>query len=125
MSEHGATWTMRRRRSLPNLSSVEGLGLARCPGSTPASPADLARVDIEGIQMVCLLYLNENSIAHARYLIRRLRRRMPEISILVAFLSLPADPSAQGAARTATKAELYLDFACRHSRSNLCGLAPV
>ena len=71
-----------------------------------ASPADLARVDIEGIEMVCLLYLNENSIAHARYLIRRLRHRMPEISILVAFLSLPADPSAQGAARTATKAEL-------------------
>jgi hypothetical protein len=71
-----------------------------------ASPADLARVDIEGIEMVCLLYLNENSIAHARYLIRRLRHRMPEISILVAFLSLPADPSAQVSARKATKAEL-------------------
>ena len=70
-----------------------------------ASPADLARVDIEGIEMVCLLYLNENSIAHARYLIRRLRHRMPEISILVAFLSLPADPSAQVNARKATKAD--------------------
>ncbi len=70
-----------------------------------ASPADLARVEIEGIQMVCLLYLNDNSIAHARYLIRRLRHRMPAIPILVAFPSLPADPSAQAAAAKAIKAD--------------------
>jgi predicted PurR-regulated permease PerM len=70
-----------------------------------ASPAHLARVDIEGIEMVCLLYLNENSVAHARYLIRRLRHRMPATSIVVAFLSLPADPSGQVSARKATKAE--------------------
>jgi hypothetical protein len=55
--------------------------------------------------MVCLLYLNENSIAHARYLIRRLRHRMPATSILVAFLSLPADPSGHVSVRNATKAE--------------------
>lgn len=70
-----------------------------------ASPADLARVEIEGIHMVCLLYLNDNSIAHARYLIRRLRHRMPAIPILVAFPSLPADPSAQAGAAKATKAD--------------------
>jgi hypothetical protein len=59
------------------------------------SPANLARLETEGIQMVCLLYLNENSIAHARYLVRRMRRRMPAMPMLVAFLSLPADQSAE------------------------------
>jgi len=62
-------------------------------------------VEIDGIQMVCLLYLNDNSIAHARYLIRRLRHRMPAIPILVAFPSLPADPSAQAGAAKAIKAD--------------------
>ena len=70
-----------------------------------ASPADLARVEIEGIQMICLLYLNDNSIAHARYLIRRLRHRMPATPILVAFPSLPTDPSAQVSVGKATKAD--------------------
>jgi predicted PurR-regulated permease PerM len=81
-----------------------GIG-ARALSWVDASPVDLAPVDIEGIQMVCLLYLNENSTAHARYLIRRLRRRMPAISILVAFLSLSVDESAQSSARKATRAD--------------------
>ena len=55
--------------------------------------------------MVCLVYLNENSVAHARYLIRRLRHRMPSISVLVAYLSLPSDQSAQINARKATNAD--------------------
>jgi hypothetical protein len=63
-------------------------------------------VDIEGIQMVCLLYLNENSIAHARYLIRRMRRRMPAIPMLVAFLSLSAGQSAEISEIKATKADI-------------------
>jgi hypothetical protein len=66
--------------------------------------AATARVEIESIQMVCLLYLNENSIAHARYLVRRMRRRMPAIPMLVAFLSLPADQSAETI--KATKADV-------------------
>ena len=90
---------------LAQLVERRGIG-ARALSWVDASPAHLARVDVEGIQMVCLLYLNENSIAHARYLIRRLHRRMPAISILVAFLSLSADQSVQVSALEATKADV-------------------
>jgi hypothetical protein len=90
---------------LAQLVERRGIG-ARVLSWVDASPANLARVEIEGVQMVCLLYLNENSIAHARYLVRRMRRRMPEIPMLVAFLSLPADQAAQASATKATKADV-------------------
>ncbi len=85
---------------LAQLVERRGMG-ARVLSWVDASPTNLGRVDIEGIQMVCLLYLNENSIAHARYLIRRMRRRMPATPMLVAFLSLSAGQSAE-----ATKADI-------------------
>jgi predicted PurR-regulated permease PerM len=90
---------------LAQLLERRGIG-ARVLSWVDASPANLARVEIEGIQMVCLLYLNENSIAHARYLVRRMRRRMPAIPMLVAFLSLRADQAAQESAVKATKADV-------------------
>jgi predicted PurR-regulated permease PerM len=70
-----------------------------------ASSGDLSRISVDGIRMVCLIYLNENSIAHARYLIRRLRRRMPATPVLVAFLSMSVDPAAQSSLRAATGAD--------------------
>jgi hypothetical protein len=79
---------------LGQLAERRGIG-ARVLSWVDVSPANLARLETEGIQMVCLLYLNENSIAHARYLVRRMRRRMPAMPMLVAFLSLPADQSAE------------------------------
>lgn len=86
---------------------VERRGIeARALSWIDASAPNLARVDTAGIQMVCIVYLNENSVAHARYLIRRLRHRMPSISILVALLSLPSDQSAQVSARKATNADV-------------------
>ena len=90
---------------LAQLVERRGMG-ARVLSWVDASPANLGRVDIEGIQMVCLLYLNENSIAHARYLIRRMRRRMPAIPMLVAFLSLSAGQSAEISEIKATKADI-------------------
>jgi predicted PurR-regulated permease PerM len=88
---------------LSQLAERRGIG-ARVLSSADASPANLARVDMEGIHMVCLLYLNENSIAHARYLIRRLQRRAPAIPVLVAFLSLPDGQAAEISALKATNA---------------------
>ena len=50
-------------------------------------------------------YLNENSVAHARYFLRRLRRRLTGISLVVTFLSGSTDPSWQSDARAAIKAD--------------------
>ena len=53
-----------------------------------------ASLDMSGIQVVCLSYMNPNSIAHARYAVRRLRRRT-NVPIVVGFWSVdPADPKA-------------------------------
>jgi hypothetical protein len=79
---------------------------ARVLSWTDASPANLPSVKVEGIHMVCLLYLNEDSVAHARYLVRRMRRRLPAIPILVAFLSLSTDQLAGASAIEATKADV-------------------
>jgi predicted PurR-regulated permease PerM len=86
---------------------VERRGMrARVLSWIDASPANLSSVEIDGIQMVCLLYLNEHSVAHARYLVRRMRRRMPTIPMLVAFLSMVADQSGQTTALKATKGDI-------------------
>jgi hypothetical protein len=86
---------------------VERRGIAaRVLSWADASSANLAAVEIEGVQMVCLLYLNENSIAHARYLVRRMRRRMRAIPMLVAFLSLATDEAVQASAVKETKSDV-------------------
>ena len=46
------------------------------------------RLDLSGIGMICLSYMNSESLAHARYLVRRLRRRRPDVPIEVAFWTL-------------------------------------
>ena len=53
-----------------------------------------ATLDLSGIEVVCLSYMNPDSIAHARYAVRRLRRRT-NVPILVGFWSVDAaDPKA-------------------------------
>ena len=63
-----------------------------------------ASLDLDGLKLICLSYLNPASIAHARYAVRRLRRRTA-IPILVGFWS--PDPGADSASLiTATQADL-------------------
>ena len=77
---------------LSQLLERRGIG-ARWASWSDTRIANLARWDVTDVQIVCLLYLNENSLSHARYLIRRIKRRMPTVQILGAFLSLSADTS--------------------------------
>jgi predicted PurR-regulated permease PerM len=68
------------------------------------TPANLPLVKTEGVRTICLVYLNENSIAHARYLVRRTRRHIRKASVHVVFLASAADQSSADA-REATKAD--------------------
>lgn len=53
-----------------------------------------ASLDLRGVQVICLSYMNPDSIAHARYTVRRLRRRT-NVPIIVGFWSVdPAHPNA-------------------------------
>jgi hypothetical protein len=68
-----------------------GIG-SRVASSEAIATATYANLDMGGVQVVCLSYLNADSIAHARYAIRRLRRRTG-VPIAVGFWSMdPNDP---------------------------------
>jgi hypothetical protein len=54
-------------------------------------PAALRDFDFRGVGTVVVGYLNSESLAHARYLVRRLRRANPEITILIAFWALAGE----------------------------------
>ena len=47
-------------------------------------PAELSRLDVEEAAIVCVAYLNSESALHARYLVRRLRRRLPGVKVVIA-----------------------------------------
>jgi hypothetical protein len=81
-------------------------------GSVPAwvpsdevSLANLFRLDVTGVQMACLSYLEPSSFTNARYLVRRLRRRLPQAKIVDGFWTLTPQEVEQRDALAATRAD--------------------
>ena len=56
---------------------------ARVEGADAMASLNIFRLDTSGVVMVCLSYLDASSLAHMRYSIRRLRRRLPEAKIVL------------------------------------------
>ena len=50
----------------------------------------LAQIDLRGIEVVCLCYLEDDPQPSVRFIARRLKQRSPNIQILVCLLSAPA-----------------------------------
>ncbi|MHC1547555.1 AI-2E family transporter [Phyllobacterium sp. K27] len=46
---------------------------------------NIGKLELAGVSAICISYLNTSSIAHARYLIRRIRRRNARIKIIIGF----------------------------------------
>jgi predicted PurR-regulated permease PerM len=85
--------------------------LERCGIGTRVAPHEAittgayANLDMTGVEVVCLSYMNPDSIAHARYAVRRLRRRT-SVPIVLGFWSVdPADPKRPDLV-TATKSDI-------------------
>jgi predicted PurR-regulated permease PerM len=57
---------------------------ARIEGVDAVSSSNIVRLDSSGVVMVCLSCLDTTSPAHIRHVLRRLRRRLPHASILLA-----------------------------------------
>ena len=74
-------------------SLVEREGMAsRLLGPTSLYSARLKDMDLTGVSAVVLSYMNADSLAHARFLVRRLRRRLPNARYIAGFWMLnPAD----------------------------------
>ena len=78
---------------LAQLLERRGIG-TRVASFQAIATGTYASLDLSGIQVVCLSYMNPDSIAHARYAVRRLRRRT-NVPIVVGFWSVDAaDPKA-------------------------------
>jgi predicted PurR-regulated permease PerM len=65
------------------LLGKQGLG-ARVEGADAVATMNILRLETSGVALVCLSYLDASSLAHMRYTIRRMRRRLPAAQILLA-----------------------------------------
>jgi hypothetical protein len=67
---------------LAQLLGKHGLN-ARVEGPEALSISDAFPLETKGVVIVCLSYLDADSPAHMRYAIRRLRRRLPNVKVLL------------------------------------------
>jgi hypothetical protein len=81
---------------------------ARVVSSEAVSVANVSRLDVTGVQMACLSYLEPGNFTNARYLVRRLRRKLPEARIVVGFWTLTGHEAEERDALTATRADLVV-----------------
>jgi len=89
---------------LAQLLAKHGVG-ARVVPSEAVSVANLPRLDVTGVQIAYLSYLEPGSFTNARYLVRRLRRRLPQAKIVDGFWTLTAQEAEARNALAATHAD--------------------
>jgi predicted PurR-regulated permease PerM len=65
----------------------------------------LREIELHNVAVVALSYMNADSLAHARFLIKRLRRRLPEAKILVGFWTFPSEDAEKRDPLSATGAD--------------------
>jgi hypothetical protein len=90
---------------LAQLLQKHGIG-ARVVPSEAISVPNLFRLDVTGVQMAFLCYLEPGSFSNPRYLMRRLRRKLPRATIVVGFWALKREEAEERNALTATAADL-------------------
>ncbi|HKM74587.1 MAG TPA: AI-2E family transporter [Stellaceae bacterium] len=81
---------------------------ARVVPSEAVSVGNVLRLDVTGVQLACLSYLEPGSFTNARYLVRRLRRRLPQAKIFAGFWTLTAQEADERDALAATRADLVV-----------------
>src|SRR3954453_928156 len=69
---------------LAHMVEKRGIG-ARVVSASEVSPTQLARLDVEGVQVVCVSYLDPGNYKNARYLMKRLKKRMPQVHPIAGF----------------------------------------
>jgi predicted PurR-regulated permease PerM len=82
--------------------------MARLVSSDAVATQNLFRLDVAEVDVVCLSYLEPGSFTNARYLVRRLRRRLPNAKIIVGFWTLSDDAARQVHALRETGADLVV-----------------
>jgi predicted PurR-regulated permease PerM len=92
---------------LAQLLAKHGIG-ARVLSNQAVSAENLPQLDVTGVRMICLSYLDAGSLTHARYLARRLRRRV-SAPILIGFWTFAGeDEDPRSEARAASGLDLVV-----------------
>jgi predicted PurR-regulated permease PerM len=92
---------------LGQLLAKQGI-IARLVPSEAVAAANIFRLDGMGVQVVCLSYLEPGGFTNARYLVRRLRRKLPGVAILAGFWTLSDDDARHRDALRETGADLVV-----------------
>ena len=98
------------------LCNAHGLA-ARVEGAEALSTTNIFRLEITGVALVCLSYLDSANPAHMRYAVRRLRRKLPQAIIMIGCWNHHEDVARPDALREGAKADLFaatLRDATRH-----------
>jgi predicted PurR-regulated permease PerM len=66
---------------------------ARVVSSDETSATNIRELDCEGVQLTCVSYLEPGTFKNARYQVRRLRKRMPQVPVMALFWGLAGDNS--------------------------------
>ncbi|UPK31313.1 AI-2E family transporter (plasmid) [Bradyrhizobium sp. 195] len=90
---------------LGQLTTAHGLP-SRVEGSEALSTANLFRLDTAGVAIVCIVYMDANGPARMRYSVRRLRRKLPEATIILGCWMRDIDPAVLENLRGGAKADL-------------------
>jgi len=90
---------------LGQLSTAHGLS-ARVEGAEALSTANIFRLETRGVAIVCLVYMDATSPAHMRYSVRRLRRKLPEATIILGCWMKDMEPATLESLREGAKADL-------------------
>jgi predicted PurR-regulated permease PerM len=86
------------------LSNAHGLA-ARVEPADALSTTNIVRLDISGVAIICLSYLDASSPAHMRYSVRRLRRKFPMAAIMLGCWAENIDKDALEELRETAKAD--------------------
>jgi hypothetical protein len=90
---------------LGQLSTSHGIA-ARVEAAEALSNANIFRLEITGVAIVCLIYMDASSPAHMRYSVRRLRRKLPKATIILGCWMKDMDPEWLEKLRDGAKADL-------------------
>jgi predicted PurR-regulated permease PerM len=90
---------------LAQLCTAHGLA-ARVGEAGTLSPTNVFRLETTGVAIVCLVYLDANGPAHMRYAVRRLRRKLPNATIILGCWMKDTDPAALEQLRDGAKADM-------------------
>jgi predicted PurR-regulated permease PerM len=78
---------------LAQLLARRGLN-ARVTPYASVSRGGIGALDVEGVAIVCLMQLDVSSASYLRYVVRRLRQRVPSVPIVVGLMPRDASPAA-------------------------------